>query len=302
MKKTFFVTVILFFLNTIIFSSGGVGNDFLRINPNAKSASMSNAYSAIGGDVNSIYFNPAGLMLIKNPVISLTHFSSFGDTNYEYFCGAYPLGVFGTAGLGVLYNYTFCFVEYDEFGDEAGNIDNRDITITLSYSYPVASFFLTGINLKYFNSFLYKYSKTGFAGDIGTLVIIGKNPDVYGALVVQNIGYQTAYIDIVDEMPINFKAGLGCKFSIFDTTAITIAIDTNRLMTKDELPTLDIGGDLCFQKFLSIRGGIGLRHDAERFSFGFGINLQDVQFSYAYQPFDFLGDTHRLTLDIEFKK
>ncbi|HPD19407.1 MAG TPA: hypothetical protein PLF61_07070, partial [Candidatus Goldiibacteriota bacterium] len=82
----------------------------------------------------------------------------------------------------------------------------------------------------------------------------------------------------------------------------TVALDTNRLVTKDELPTLDIGGDLCFAKFINLRGGMGLRHDDEKFSFGFGINLQDVRFSYAYQPFDFLGDTHRITLDIEFKK
>ncbi len=302
MKKTIFIAIIFFFIKTIIFSSGGVGCDFLRINPHAKSASMSNSYSAIGGDVNSIYFNPAGLMLVKAPVISITHFSSFGDTNYEYFCGVYPFGSIGTMGFGILYNYTFSFVEYDEFGDEAGNIDNRDVTATISYSYAFVPFFLAGINLKYFNSLLYKYSKTGFAGDIGTLIIIGKNPDIFGAIVIQNLGFQTAYIDVVDEMPVNIKAGLGCKFDLFGNTMITITLDTNRLMTKDELPTLDIGGDLCFQKFLSIRAGIGLRHDAERFSFGFGINLQDVRFSYAYQPFDFLGDTHRITLDIEFRK
>lgn len=142
----------------------------------------------------------------------------------------------------------------------------------------------------------------GFAGDLGTLIIIGKNPDVYGAVVIQNIGYQTAYIDVIDEMPMNLKAGLGCRFAVFSDISITVAIDTNRLITKDELPTLDIGGDLCFWRFLNFRAGIGLRHDAERFSFGFGINLQDVRFSYAYQPFDFLGDTHRITLDIEFKK
>lgn len=116
MKKIFFTASLIFFFKTIIFSSGGIGNDFLRINPNAKSASMSNAYCAIGGDTNSVFFNPAGLILVKNPVISLTHFSSFGDTNYEYFCGVYPFGSFGVAGMGVLYNYTFSFVEYDELG------------------------------------------------------------------------------------------------------------------------------------------------------------------------------------------
>jgi hypothetical protein len=300
MKKTFLVFVIIFFLKAFIFSSGGVGDDFLRVNPIAKSASMSNAYCAIGGDTSSIFFNPAGIILVKKPLISLTHFASFGDTNYENFSVVYPLGDFGATGLGILYNYTFSFFEYDEFGEEAGKIDNRDITITLSYSYPVISFLSLGANIKYFNSLLYRYSKTGLACDIGTLIKINKNPDFFGAFVIQNIGYQTAYLDIIDEMPTNIKAGVSCKFAIFNDIVITIAFDTNRLIKKDELPTLDIGGDLCFAKFFSIRAGIGLRHDTERFSLGFGINMQNVRFSYAFQPFDFLGDTHRITLDIEF--
>jgi len=302
MKKNFFIFILLLLLKTAIFSSGGVGNDFLRINPNAKSSSMSNAYCAVSGDTNSIFFNPAGLSFVKNPIISLTHFSSFGDTNYEYFSAVYSMGGFGVMGLGVLYNYTFAFVEYDEFGDEAGNIDNRDITVTLSYSYPVISFMPFGINVKYFNSLLYKYTKTGFAVDFGAMIYINKNPEILGGFTVQNIGYQTAYIDIVDEMPVNIKAGMSFKTNIINDLSILIAIDTNRLVIKDELPILDIGCELCFKKFLSLRSGIGLHHDAERFSFGFGINLANVKFSYAFVPYDFLGDTHRITLDIEFKK
>ena len=281
-------------------ANGGTGADFLRLEPPARTAGMGNVFAGISDDVNSIIYNPSGLASLKNIIVSFTHFSSFADTNCEFLASALPIehGRLGVIGAGIVVDYTFDFPYYDDYGDQAGNVDNYDFIATASYAYPVFKWFYAGINLKYFFSKLYIYDKSGFAADIGVLLAVAKNPDVYAGLVIQNIGNQSAYISVIDAMPTNVKAGMGMKLKIGDAAKLTMGLDVNRLLSKDEMPTLDLGADLSIFDVLCIRAGYGFRHDVVNLSMGVGILLDKVTFSYSYQPFDTLGSTHRISLDV----
>ena len=102
-------------------------------------------------------------------------------------------------------------------------------------------------------------------------------------------------------MPVNFRAGLGMHIKLFDRTAACVAVDVNRLLTRDELPTLDLGCEVLLQDILALRAGYGIRHDVMKFSLGVGVVLDRIQFSYSYQPFEELGSNHRVSLDVIFK-
>jgi len=282
------------------YCAGGVGPDFLRVSPPAKAASMGNAHCAVPSDINSLLHNPAGICRLENPVMSITHFASFADTNYEYGAIAWPLGSRqGTAGFGIFLDYTFDFTEYDEFGDEVGNVENFDVMGIGSYAYPVYNWLSAGVNIKYFYSKLYHYDKMGLAVDAGALALIAKDPDTFGGICVQNIGFQEAYIKVADQMPVNLKAGISTRFTIKDAGKIRFSLDVNRLWIKDELPTLDLGVDSELFEIFSVRVGYGFRHDISSVSLGIGLILDKVRFSYAYQPYDALGVAHRISIDIE---
>jgi hypothetical protein len=287
------------FIPLHIYGTGTVGADFLRMEPPARTASMSNVFAGISDDVNSIIYNPAGLACVTVTTAAFTHFSSFGDTNCEYLCGAFPVSKeLGTIGAGVMVDYTFDFPYYDEYGDQKGSVDNSDMVFTGTYAYPLYNWMSLGANLKYFHSTLYKYSKNGFAADAGVRVRLGKDPDTYAGFVVQNIGAQSAYISDVDQMPVNLKAGMGMKVNMNSLAQVTLGIDINRLISKDEMPTLDIGADALIFDVLSVRAGYGFRHDTGGLTMGIGITLDKVKFSYSYQPFDMLGTAHRISLDV----
>ncbi|HNZ29967.1 MAG TPA: PorV/PorQ family protein [Candidatus Goldiibacteriota bacterium] len=286
------------FLCAPLFAAGGVGPDFLRISPPAKAASFSGAYCAVPQDINSLLFNPAGIADLKLMEITLSHFASFADTNYEYGALVIPLQNGAVTSIGVFLDYTFDFVEIDEFGDECGNVENYDAMGLISYAQPVLPGIYAGATLKFFYSKLYIYDKIGFAVDAGAMVKIGSNPDTYGGISVQNIGWQQAYIKIADTMPINIKAGVSTSYDISQEVNIGASVDVNRLWVKDELPTLDLGAECTLFKILSARAGYGFRHDAANLSIGIGVLLEKVKFAYAYQPFDTLGTTHRISLDI----
>jgi hypothetical protein len=135
--------------------------------------------------------------------------------------------------------------------------------------------------------------------DVGAIMKIGSNPDTYGGVAIQNLGFQEAYIKIPDIMPINIKAGISTEFDVTQYAKVTLALDVNRLWVKDELPTLDAGIEAIIYELVCVRAGFGLRHDVSNFALGVGLLLEKVRFSYAYQPFEELGNAHRITIDIQ---
>ncbi len=301
MKKFSAVTALII-LPCLVLATGTVGPDFLRIEPPARTAAMSDAFCAIADDSNGPLFNPAGLAYVSKSTISLTHFASFVDTDYEYLSYAMPCGVkLGTFGASLLFDSTYNFDQIDSFGNVVGKVNNYDMLLTASYGYELAPGISAGANLKYFFSQLYKYSKKGIAADAGMLMKLNSNPDTFIGLALQNIGYQTAYISVPDTLPLNLKAGFGLKNTFTDFFDLTAALDVNRLMVSNDLPTLDMGVEGGFYHIVYLRMGFGLRHSDNNLSVGLGFLIEKkAMLSYAYQPFGNLGDTHRLSLDWNF--
>ena len=51
-------------------SIGTSGADFLEIGVGSRALSMGEAFTAETNDINSIYFNPAGIATLKYPILS----------------------------------------------------------------------------------------------------------------------------------------------------------------------------------------------------------------------------------------
>ncbi len=298
MKKGYLAFFCIFAFTVKLYSAGGVGADFLRVDPSAKTSAMSGAYAGCASDINSIHYNPAGLINIKGTTVTLSHFANFSDTNYEHLGAAMKFGP-GMAAASLLVNYTFDFPEYNEWGQVVGNVDAYDAVLGISYAYPLTELITAGATAKVFYSTLAGYDKKGFAFDAGALIRLGSSPDTFGGVSIQNIGVQEAYIEVPDPLPMNIKVGLSTSFKAADFVGMLLCIDVNRLITKDELPTLDMGAEAVFYDVFSVRAGYGLRHDTGNLAVGVGINMERVRFSYAFQPFDMLGDCHRISLELD---
>lgn len=297
LKNCALVLTFIFF-PVFVFAAGRVDADFLRMEPSARTSGISGAFCGVADDLSAIIFNPAGLVQIKNTSISLTHYSSFADTNCEYISAAIPFGK-STAAASIQCGYTMDFDEIDEFGNEVGPIPNFDFVLTGAYGFYIMPQVSLGLNLKGFYSKLYLYQKMGFAADAGLFVALAHDPDTRAGLVIQNVGSQSAYINISDPLPSNIKAGLSTKFKFSGLGNLLFSIDVNRLFGKDEIPTLDLGMEAEVYDVLVIRAGYGFRHDVANLSVGIGVLLDKIRFSYAYQPLDCLGTAHRITLDFE---
>src|SRR3989339_1333251 len=112
--------------------AGGAGTtaaNFLRIGTGAKASGMGEAQVAISDNVDSVYWNPAGLALVKNTEISLMHLMYWQGINYEYAAIALPIKKIGTFGLSLDYLSTGLIDKTIE------NLTGSDYTVVGSFTY-----------------------------------------------------------------------------------------------------------------------------------------------------------------------
>ncbi len=98
--------LLLFLLVSVTLSAQTVrkySNEFMNIGVDAAAFGMSNAVVASSQDVNSGYWNPAGLVNLEDKQISLMHAAYFANiANYDYAAFAMPLDDKSAVALSVI--------------------------------------------------------------------------------------------------------------------------------------------------------------------------------------------------------
>jgi opacity protein-like surface antigen len=165
---------------------GTTAAQFLKIGAGARAIGMGGAYSALGGDIYSVYWNPAGLASIKtNTEIAFNHAEWLADISYDFAAAALNMGEFGVLSA----SFTSMRVPEDDVRTfEAPEGDGRtwdasSLAITVGYSKKLTDRFSFGAQVKFIRESIWNSSATGFALDIGTQYITPFNDLVIGASV-----------------------------------------------------------------------------------------------------------------------
>jgi hypothetical protein len=167
-------------------------NEFLNIGVDAAAFGMGNAVTATSNDVNSVYWNPAGLTELEDWQFSAMHASYFANiANYDYIAGAKPLDNRSAIGFSIIRFGVDDILNTTQLIDAQGNIDyNRislfstaDYAFTLSYARSsLMSGFSYGVNAKVIRRIIGEFANAwGFGFDLG--VRYTKNRWEFGAMV-----------------------------------------------------------------------------------------------------------------------
>lgn len=136
-KKLFFV---LFFIS-ITLSAQTVrkySNEFMNIGVDAAAFGMANAVVASTDDVNSGYWNPAGLVNLEDKQLSLMHASYFANiASYDYVGFAMPLDDRSAVGLSIIRFGVDDILNTTQLIDDQGNIDYNRISLFSTADYGV---------------------------------------------------------------------------------------------------------------------------------------------------------------------
>jgi hypothetical protein len=173
-----FVFIILTPLLMVSQTSRKYSNEFLNIGVDASALGMSNAVVASTNDVNSGYWNPAGLVHIEDSEIAIMHSSYFANiANYNYIAFAMPLDDRSSVGLSLIRFGVDDILDTTKLIDQQGVINYDrinlfsavDYALTFSYARRLPITGLNyGVNAKVIRRIIGDFASSwGFGLDVG---------------------------------------------------------------------------------------------------------------------------------------
>lgn len=178
LKKTLLLSLILFSIFIHAQSVRKYSNEFMNIGVDAAALGMSNAVTASTGDVNSGYWNPAGLFQIEDSEAALMHASYFANiAQYDYAAYAKKIDDRSAWGISLIRFGVDDILNTTQLIDSQGNIDyNRislfstaDYALTFSYARKSQLKEITyGVNAKVIRRIIGEFANSwGFGIDAG---------------------------------------------------------------------------------------------------------------------------------------
>ena len=170
--------IFLFFAISHSQNNSKYSNEFMNIGVDAASISMSGAVTSSINDVNSGYWNPAGLTAVKQGEISLMHSNYFANiANYNYIAYANPIDSQSAIGFSMIRFGVDDILDTTQLIDDQGNInyDRINMFSAVDYGFIIsyARKMLTkeisyGINTKIIRRIIGDFATSwGFGLDIG---------------------------------------------------------------------------------------------------------------------------------------
>jgi hypothetical protein len=285
--------IILFFIDDIYAdgSAGTSGADFLELGVGSRPLAMGEAFTAEVNDVNSLYYNPAGLGSLRYPVLSIFHNELVLDSRFENISVAFPI-YYGWLGIS---NSIFWVPDFDRInveGETTGRVRFYNGNFTTGYGYDFGEFYLGG-SVKYIYQKMDTLFINSFAMDVGILKGMylytpydSPAKNFHLGLSILNMGTKAKD----DPLPRMLRMGASYKpTKWFGINADITQNIINRsdlydfLYLFDESFRVNVGVEFNYMDLLFVRGGWRF-NDAGTYTLGFGFN-------YAVQNTAFTIDT-----------
>ena len=288
-------------------------------------------------DVTQALYNPATINVEMDNQLALNYSSYLGGIGYGTAAYAYTIDRrTQTIHAGITYINYGNFDGYDENGNSTGSFSGSETALSVGYATQIGySNFYIGGNLKIITSKLEQYSSLGTAVDLG-LIYINDDIDFNAAIAVRNIGSQiTTYAGLNEPLPFEIDFGMSQKLQHVpirwhvtlenlqewpigrpNPARATSDLDGNQ--TEEEVSFFNnafrhliLGAELFPERGFNIRLGYSFRRaeelrilDQRNFSglsFGIGIKLNKMRFSYSHARYTSASNSSFFGLQIDLQ-
>ena len=301
--------------------AGRASFQFLKIGIGARQTGMGEAGISIVRDVNSLFWNPAGVTGIQSAEASFSYDRWFADLNYLSGAAAvrWPdIGVFGVS---------YAILGYGDIPEalavsESGSSDTRtgatftgnDMLLGFSFARQFSDNLSIGATIKFLREKLFIYAENTYAFDVGTLYDTGFK-GIHFAMSAQNFSGSVSYLPVSDrkegyDIPLLFSIGASIDivnpkdsfFNAGEDQKLTIALET--VNSNDYGERWHMGAEYTFAGFLSLRGGYRFNYDEGNASFGIGLQKKfsdvEVRVDYSYVSYTYLSSPQRVSLTLRY--
>lgn len=337
MKRVLFLAMFLTLLASASFAQdkgGTAGMTFLKMDVSARATALGGSFIGLSDDASCLYYNPAGLMNLKNMEIIASYNMYAADIQYTFAGGTYPIPQLnGAAGIQFAYLTTG---EMDEttplYPDGTGRtFGASDMFLGLTYAQMLTPKFFVGGTLKFIVESLADESVFVASGDVGTYYNTGWKSLIFG-MSIRNFGANFTYIDEDTPLPMLFVFGasynamndgvnkvnllleaahpsdnaeyvtFGCEYSYNDMFFARMGrkIDNDEYwLMKDDSVDFPDNADITDEELNYSDEGINWMGTS--LGLGFKMNTMGLKVDYAWKHMGYLGITHMVTFGYELR-
>ncbi len=282
---------------------------FLLSDVSARSSAMAGSFISMRDDINTIFYNPAGLSTITKPQASFGYLKNLLDINSGYASLVEEVSGLGMAGLGVNYVNYGTFDKTDEFANKIGTFSAGDLAISVVWANQLEENLSYGVGAKFIYSSIEDARSSAVAADLGLLYFIpGANPVSLGVSLM-NLGTQlNPYLSTRENLPLELAAGATIKP---EHLPLLLNLDFHDLNYSQpdlvsHFRSFSVGGEFTMSKELRFRFGyqnerhrdlvFGSSSGLAGFSFGGGLVLERLRFDYAYVSLGRIGSINSISV------
>ncbi len=310
--------------------AGLTGAAFLKVGVGARAVGLGSATSALTGDVNQLFWNPAGIALAEHDVRMQATFSYnkwIADLSHNSAAVSYNVPDIGTFGLGFIsfgisdipadrdFPVDPALRQFQVDLNSSATYDYRDIAVHVSYARYVTESLTLGVTAKIISQSIDGEVASALAFDAGSVYNIGIL-DWKIAARFSNLGADLKFYDIAYGLPLSFTIGTALSPLKSDDSELMFAVDA--VKTQDGPQYFYSGVEYTFLSLVSIRGGWKFNFSdtddggtssrppisstIEGLSVGAGVRTTvdgyDIGVDYSFTKMVLLSSAHRISLHV----
>ncbi len=306
---------------------------FLKLGVGARAIALGGAVVAQGGDLSSLYWNPAGLARMTGSSVQLASTDYLADIRYSFAGFGTNLGLAGSLAFAVYLldsgDMAVRTIEQPEGTGEQFKV--QDFALQVSYARLLTDRFAIGGSAKLISERIWHSSAQSMAFDIGVLFTtpfdrlrlgasfsnFGPKMQMSGRDIVFSYDpkagqsgnaeiVNSAYLMDKHPLPLLFRVGL--SLDALQTDDHRIVLSTDAAHPNDNSEYVNLGSEYSFRDLIALRAGyrnLFEEDGVQGLTFGGGLNVRldrsmRIRIDYAYADFGRLDQAHWFTLDLGF--
>ncbi len=264
---------------------------------------MGGAFTAVGGSLASLDWNPAGLAGVSRTQFSFGRTSYFGEEIGEsHVAGVLPSWRWGSVALGIRH----FGVQGIESRDSRNQVlddgfSSNQLQASLAYARPMGDSWSVGATGKFRREQLGDFSANGLGLDVGARFHPATTFD-WDSDWAHGLSLGASWVNFIEPEirleqdnvvdPSAFRIGMALERTWIGGSHLVAALDLES--SSPEGTQLRTGAEWTLHPMLSLRTGVG----GTGSSIGAGVHWQDFDVDYAFEDRG-LGSVHRIGLSYE---
>ncbi|MEW6556915.1 MAG: PorV/PorQ family protein [Elusimicrobiota bacterium] len=267
-------------------NNGGLPAEYLlTFYPDARTAGLAGAATAISGSSVSMYYNPAGISSCFYNEITFFYTPLISGTKFAYISYLYPLASKEAIAASISVLSTPNIEKTNSIGETLYDFSSQEAVFNITYSAAIGESTDAGLNLKFLSQSIDDFTAHTVSADIG---LLSDYDDTKYGLAVKNI------IPLKlekDKLPVSIRLGL--RQRIYEKLFLSTDLAVDNVFTKS-VRRLFFGSEYNY-KIYSFRGGANYKE----LTAGVGVAEEKFSLDYAVSIHP-LSITHRFSVALRF--